>query len=144
MDENIRFEGVLTYEGTPKELQGYLHQLRGTGVKVGPLPGVPYGEPGSRELAGPIWPIPFPGIPIPFPIRRVIEEKGFLEGFIKAHNPPPIIRLEVFPDIRGGIRDFHVHLGDKIFILEPQAFEALIRKAAGELYDRGQANTITW
>jgi hypothetical protein len=144
MDENIRFEGVLTYEGAPKELQGYLQKLKGTGVKVGPLPGVPYAAPVGWEPGGPIWPIPFPGIPIPFPIRRVIEEKGFMEGFIKSHNPPPIIRIEVFPDIRGGIRDFHVHLGNEVFVMGAQTFEILVRKAADELYERGQGNTIAW
>ncbi len=141
---DIRVMGVVVGDGKPKEIQEKLDKLAKLGVKLFSISDVAFDDPRVLERIGPIWPIPFPGEPIPFSARRVFEREGFIDNFFKRRDLAPVARFKVDPDIRGGIRNFHVHLGNEVVILDAQTFEHLVRAAADELHERGEGNTITW
>jgi hypothetical protein len=144
MDGNINVMGVVITDGKPKEIQEKLDALAKMGMKLSPLPDGGHHGLGSRETAGPIWRFPFPGIPVPYLVRNVWEQKGYVNAAIEGRAPAQVVRFKVDPDIRGGIRNYHVHLGNEIVMLDAQTFERLVRAAAAELMQQREANAIGW
>lgn len=114
------------------------------GVELSPFPDGDPDETGGRKTLGPFWRFPFPGIPVPYMIRRVWEQKGFIEAAMGNRAPAQLPRIKVDPGIRGGIRNFHIHLGNEVLILDAQTFELLARAAAAEVLQQKEANVISW
>lgn len=80
---------------------------------------------GEMERVEFIWPHPYPG-GWPIPIYKILRDE------MLAQLTEGAIHVEI-DGIRGGIRDPHLHLADRIMLLEREQFAKVVGNVAMEL-----------
>lgn len=103
MVEQIKWKAEVSFKGSEKEFNSFveamnMHKLE---VKIEKWP----------------WPFPFPGMPVYQSMTKINNEvmAELLDG-------TPEMKIKYIDDIRGGIRTPHIHMGNKIHLLNREKF----------------------
>ena len=103
MAEQIEWKAEVSFKGNEREFNNFVEAISAHHVEV-------------SILRWP-WPFPFPGLPIFKYVKSI--PKHVMEGLIEGSTEITIRHVE---GIDGGLRTPHVHLGDKIHLLNKEKF----------------------
>lgn len=128
MKEKITFRAEIEFHGSVEELAGVIERVREMPVKIF-----------VDELRHP-WPLP--GL-WPFPIMKVLSPE-MLARYTKGR---PMFSSKILDGIEGGIRETHLHLKDKVALIDREVFAEVMGKVADHIVkeiavDSNYVNTI--
>jgi hypothetical protein len=124
----------LEIEGSPAEIQEVIAQLEALpsgGLQIGtwPTPQRP-----AQGMTIKTTPLPLiDTVPLPedeagiWPVTRLFDPE--LAKLLSQGMP----RLKMIDDIRGGIRNAHLHIGDEVVLIDRERFKEIVGHAAKEL-----------
>jgi hypothetical protein len=114
MDDKITFRAEIEFYGSPDELASVIEGVRRMPVRV----------------IVDKWPhpIPFPGL-WPFPILKVLSP-DVLAKYTKGR---PVFPEKILDDIRGGIREPHLHFKDQVALLDRETFSKVMGSVAEQI-----------
>ena len=128
MKEKITFRAEIEFRGTSDELARLIESIREmpVAISIGEIDMPP-------RLAG-MW---------PFPIMKVLSPE-MLAKFTKGR---PTFPSKILDGIDGGIREAHLHIKDKVALLDRESFATVMGKAADHIVneiavDSNYVNTI--
>jgi hypothetical protein len=135
MDSKFTWKAEIEFNGTPEQFNALTDALDKLNITIVPpalsrmphLSGLP---PWPRWPGLPPW--PWPHLPGLLPIS-IAEQVGAKYAEARLKDARPAIQLRFLKDIRGGIRDAHLHLGEEIIFLDRAAFKAYVGEVAQAL-----------
>jgi hypothetical protein len=122
--KRIQFQATVEFEGTVEEFKKVLagfENLVDSGLKISTPENI------AETMMIDTVPLPegpFPGI---FPYARLITVEQMMEQI--GEMP----RFALIDDIRGGIRNPHLHLGDDVVLLDRELFKSIVQETAANL-----------
>jgi hypothetical protein len=119
MDSKFTWKAEIEFNGTPEQFNTLTEALGKLNITIVPPDRYPFP-----------WPRPYP----PGLLRRPIAEQVAAKYLgAPAFRAELVTRLKYLQDIRGGIRDPHLHLGEDVVFIDRLAFRAYIGEVAQAL-----------
>lgn len=118
MDARFTWKAEIQFRGTPDDFNELSAALSKLNISI--LPFVEWPKP------------PWPGL-LPMPIAELLD-RGRLEEL--AGRAALRANIQFLRDIRGGIREPHLHLQDEVAFLDHEAFKAFVGEMARALGER--------
>ncbi len=121
MSATLKWKAEVTFEGTMEQFQAFKAAIekQPVGISVSELGG------------GVIKPRPRPGYISPA-IFAAIEKDPQFQKLIEGQ---PRMQFVSIKDIRGGIRNPHLHLGDEVILVDKERFKAILGEAARNIFE---------
>jgi hypothetical protein len=133
MKDELEWKAEISFKGTAAEFNRFAESvapvLKAEGITLA-LPELRRPWPEPEPWPWP-WPGPWPGLwPIPIDVLLGAERiKPMVQDM-------PELQINFIRDIRGGIRTPHLHLGDKVVLLDRASFKTVVAQVASELAAR--------
>ncbi len=115
MEDKFTWKGELKFFGSAAQFNQLSEMLEKLPVEVG----IPEWQRIPNHLAG----------CFPFPVDSLLRKdqlKKIIEGM-------PEIQIKYIRDIRGGMRTAHLHLADRVVLLDRERFKVMVKNVAEEL-----------